>query len=427
MQNPPDPLHQYRPKKLRAHFLELQSLLAQHTSLWRPSPFHVEQPAWCTQWPALAEALGALDDKTVEQLGEDTEACVAWLSTHLPELAVLSDACHLPELPERSLPACDAHFDNGIPGRKRMQIEAFTRHTPAATTPLLEWCAGKGHLGRRVALADRMPVTSLEIDPALCADAVSLAAREGTSQRVVCADALDEASLAHVRGHSVLALHACGELHRSLVRSADRDGAHAYRIAPCCYHLGTDGAYRALGRDARLELDASTLRLAVTETVTAPRHDRTRLARDQAWKLGFVALRNALEGDALRPFRPVPTAWLADGFEAFCRRLATRENVALPAQVFWPDWEARGWQRRAAVRRLELVRHAFRRPLELWLVLDIALGLEERGFGVQVGRFCPRTLTPRNLLVLAERRDIDRSSHERTALRRSDIPTAAQP
>jgi hypothetical protein len=412
---------------LRARFLELQSLLAQHASLWRPSPFHVEHPEWCAQWPALAAALGALDDETVEQLGEDTEACVAWLSAYLPALARLDDACRVPELPARSLSACDPHFDSGIPGRKRMQIEAFTRHTPVAVTPVLEWCAGKGHLGRRVALADRVPVTSLEIDPALCADAVRLAARGGTNQRVVCADALDEAARTHVRGHSVLALHACGELHRSLVRSADRDGAHAYRIAPCCYHLGTDGAYRPLGRDARLALDASTLRLAVTETVTAPRHDRTRLARDQAWKLGFVALRNTLEGDAQRPFRPVPAAWHADGFEAFCRRLAARENVALPAHVSWLEWETRGWQRRAAVRRFELVRHAFRRPLELWLVLDIALGLEERGFDVQIGRFCARTLTPRNLLVIAERSDPDLSAHTPTALARSDIPAESQP
>jgi hypothetical protein len=44
-------------------------------------------------------------------------------------------------------------------------------------------------------------------------------------------------------------------------------------------------------------------------------------------------------------------------------------------------------------RNLELLRGLFRRPLELWLVLD----------RVEVGRFCEPTLTPRNLMVLAER------------------------
>lgn len=389
---------------LRARFHDLQSLLTAHAALWRPSPFHLGRPPWCADRPALAAALEALDDATVEHFGDDAEACSAWLATQLPELADLAAACRVADLPTRELPACDARFDDGIPGRKRMQIEAFARHIPAATTAVLEWCAGKGHLGRRMALADRVPVSSLEIDPALCADAVRLASRQGVDQHVVCADVLDESARSHVRGRAVLALHACGELHRSLVRRADRDGAQAYRIAPCCYHLGTDGVYRPLSRDARLELDASALRLAVTETVTAPRHDRLRLARDQAWKLAFIALRNALEGEAQRPFRPVPASWLTESFETFCRRLAAREQVVLPADVAWPHWETLGWQRRAAVRRFELVRHAFRRPLELWLVLDIALGLEERGFAVEIGRFCARALTPRNLLVLAERR-----------------------
>ncbi len=388
---------------LRTPFLELQSLLTQHESLWRPAPFHLARPDWCAHWPTLAAALEALDDDAVERFGEDSDACRGWLTPHLPALQRLHAACALPELPQRALPACDPHFDDGIPGRKRAQIEAFAGHMPAAATPVLEWCAGKGHLGRRVAHADRVPVTSLEIDPGLCAEAQRLAARRGADQRVVRADALDAASRAHVRDRAVLALHACGELHRSLVRHADRDGAHAYRIAPCCYHLGTDGAYRPLSQAARLALDASTLRLAVTETVTAPRHDRARLARDQAWKLGFIALRNALEGEAPRPFRPVPASWRSAGFEPFCRRLAEREKLVLPAQVCWPDWERTGWQRRAQVRRFELVRHAFRRPLETWLVLDLALGLEERGFAVTVGRFCARTLTPRNLLILAER------------------------
>ena len=165
----------------------------------------------------------------------------------------------------------------------------------------------------------------------------------------------------------------------------------------------------------------------MTETVTAPRHDRTRLARDQAWKLGFVALRNAVEGEAPRPFRPVPASWRTEGFEAFCRQLAARENVALPADITWPDWEAIGWKRRAQVRRFELVRHAFRRPLELWLVLDIALGLEERGFDVQVGRFCARTLTPRNLLVLAERRTHADAANIQPAITPSGEAANAQP
>jgi len=69
----------------------------------------------------------------------------------------------------------------------------------------------------------------------------------------------------------------------------------------------------------------------------------------------------------------------------------------------WATLEAHGWRRLAEVRNLELLRGLFRRPLELWLVLDRALFLREQGYKVEVGSFCETTLTPRNLMVLAER------------------------
>ena len=387
----------------RERFLELQSALNEHQALWRPSPFHMRRPDWGDERPALAEAVLGLDALTLEKFADDPAACRAWLALRLPVAGLLGTLCDLPRLARRALPPCDAHFGWSIPGRKREQIEAFAAHGPVAGAPLLEWCAGKGHLGRRLALADRVPVTSLEIDPALCEEAARLARRAGVEQTVLCADALDHAARAGVPNSDVLALHACGELHRALVRTAAQDGAHGYRIAPCCYARGADDGYRPVSRDASLPLEACDLRLAVTETVTAPRHVRQRLARDQSWKLGFIALRDALEGSAVRPFRPVPSRWLAGDFAGFCAALAQREGVRLPASVDWLHWQAVGERRRDEVRRLELVRHAFRRALEMWLVLDLALGLEEAGFDVRVGSFCARSLTPRNLLVLAQR------------------------
>lgn len=386
----------------RERFLELQSVLNAHQAFWRPAPFYVRRPDWCAHWPALADAVLGLDDATLERLGADPEANRAWLETLLPLAGQLGALCDVPRLAMRDLPPSDAHFDWHIPGRKREQINAFAAQGPASRAPLLEWCAGKGHLGRRLAMTDRLPVRSLEIDPTLCEDATRLAARSGIEQTVLCADALDDASRSHVRDHAVLALHACGELHRSLVRTAAHDGAHSYRIAPCCYYRGAQDGYRPLSRDAALLLDGNALRLAVTETVKAPLRIRQRLARDQAWKLGFVALRNDIQGEAIRPFKPVPSIWLSGDFVTYCRLLAEREKLALPETVDWPRWLAAGEARRAEVRRFELVRHAFRRALEMWLVLDLALGLEEAGFEVQVGTFCDRELTPRNLMVLAQ-------------------------
>lgn len=387
----------------QARLLALQTLLAAQADYWRPAPFHVRRPDWCATNPALAAAVAALDESELDALSADPAAAQAWLTPWLPGLGELAALADLPMLPTRALPPWPARADSGIPGRKAAQIEAFVAAMPRASTPVLDWCAGKGHLGRRVALADGVGLTVLERDAALAAEAGRLAARVGLVATVEVADARTPAALAQIAGNTVLALHACGELHRGLVRAAAERAAVGYRIAPCCYPVDAGPRYRPLSRLAALDLDASALKLAVTETVTAPLHDRRRLARDQALKLGYLALHQALTGSVPTGLKPLPPAWLAADGETGLRQLAAREGLTLPADFDASHWQAVGERRRAEVRRLELVRQAFRRPLEVWLVLDLAVALQDAGYAVRLGRFCERPLTPRNLLLLADR------------------------
>ncbi|SDS34350.1 methyltransferase [Actinopolymorpha singaporensis] len=388
----------------RKRLTELHSVLTTHQEFWRPAPFRVRRPDWCAHRPDLTEAVLALDEPTLDRLTDDPDLSRRWLARWLPDITTLTHLVTLPPLAGRDLPSTDPRLCRTIPGRKYEQVKAFAAQVPASHTPVLDWCAGKGHLGRLLAHLDRRPVQSLEIDAELAESAARLATRMGVDQTIIRADARSEAAHRHVTGRAVVALHACGELHRSLVRRARRAGAHSYSIAPCCYHVGTGGSYQSLaGHAPTLPLDTDALRLATTETVTAPPHDRARLARDQTWKLGFIALRDCVEGEAVRRLRPVPARWLSGDFSSFCRALADREGVNLPASVDWAYWLAVGGRRRDEVRRLELVRHAFRRPLELWLVMDLAAALEEAGFDVRVGSFCDRSHTPRNLMLQAQR------------------------
>lgn len=388
---------------LSHRFFALQDMLNTHAELWRPRPFCVETPDWVARYPALQADVLALSDEEVIALEADDAARLAWVASRIPALNDLRCLIEVPRSEERPMPPCDAHFDWAIPGRKREQIEAFAAALDPVDAPVLEWCAGKGHLGRRLAMQGTKAVTSLDIDPALCAQSALLATRARLAQHMVCADALSAEAQARVAKHHVVALHACGELHRSLVRGAAVGGAAGFSIAPCCYDRGVTGQYRPVSEGAALALDAGDLRLAVTESVTASERERRQHARDSAYKLGFIALREAVEGGPYRSFRPVPAAWMRAGFEDFSRQLAAREAVALPGAVNWDNYLAIGRARHAQVARYDLVRHVFRRALEMWLVGDVALGLEAAGYRVKLGYFCDRAITPRNLLVQAAR------------------------
>jgi hypothetical protein len=384
---------------LEQRYAALAALLDAHAGLWRPAPFHVPRPGWCETQPALAAELLALTDTATEQLANDTPALILQLAAHRPELAALAALVELPQLAAPPGPTNERLLAQ-VPGRKQAQIRAFAAAIGTPRQPLLEWCAGKGHLGRLLAHAHALPVDSLEIDGSLIAAGQVLAERAGVCQHFIAADALAPASGRHLHARHAVALHACGDLHRALIEHAIEQRSPALDLVPCCYYRTATPLYRPYNGDAGLELSRDELHLAVTETVTAGARQRRDRDTAQAWKLAFLEWRASLGIGRERPFKPIPQAWLAGGFDAWLRRVCCRDGLASPtgrSQAL----ESLGWRRQAEVRRLELVRLAFRRPLEIWLALDRAIHLQRAGYMVKLAEFCPRQLTPRNLLIQA--------------------------
>lgn len=387
---------------LGEHQRELDAVLLAFRDLWHPQPFREPLPAWCEQWPALAREIQSLPEDAVAGLNDDHQAALALLAKHLPSVAGVGKLSEVPARHRRALPTLGRHWAWEIPGRKRQQIEAFAAATVSGNRPVLDWCGGKGHLGRLLGLAWQTRVATLEIDHTLCEAGDALAARAGLNHEFIVTDALTVSDWPRAGDHAV-ALHACGNLHRRLIATAGRAGVECLDVAPCCYYRGVDANYQPLSRGAHLVLSRDDTRLAVTETVTAaPRQVRQR-DRELAWKLGFDAYRRAVGGGGYRSFKPVPAAWMRGGFTEFLARMAQREGVPAPAAHVTPEFEAEGWQRRHAVVRQSIVRHAFRRAIEIWLVLDLANYLEDEGYAVELGTFCERRLTPRNLLISARR------------------------
>lgn len=377
----------------------LDALLPEFHELWHAQPFRELRPDWCARWPALSAELLALDDATTAHLNDDAGAALALLARHLPAVGELAVLGELPWRPAAEPSATAERWAWEIPGRKRSQIEAFAAAAQSAGVPIIDWCGGKGHLGRLLALHWGIPVTTLEIDPALCGEGEALARRLSLAQDFVVADAL--ASEPPAGSHAV-ALHACGELHRQLIVQGAMADVVRFDVAPCCYHRGVGAFYQPLSAGLQTRLTRDDTRLAVTETVTAsPRLARQR-DKEMAWKLGFAEWQRLNLG-VYRNFKPVPAAWFRGTFGGFLSAMALRSGLPTPSATQAGQCEQAGWQRQREVMRLSIVRHAFRRLLEIWLALDLVAYLEERSYRVELASFCARGLTPRNLLISAWR------------------------
>lgn len=391
-------------KDAEARFQALDAFLIEHQGLWKPRPFtHLHLP-WETEHPDLAQWLRqrSLDDAEASHNHPyDLPAPAPF-----PQLAAQArQLSAVDKLPTQPLAPARHRLNVDVPGRKWQQIEAFGAALQFAQTPThwLDWCAGKGHLGRRLLQADQA-LTCLEYDPALITAGQALSDHHGLLVTHHLQDVMADVALAPA--HTPVALHACGDLHVRLLKLASAVGCQQLALAPCCYNRITADTYQALsnaGRASTLQLSIDDLGLPLSETVTAGK--RVRLQRDtsMARRLGFDQLQRALRGrDEYLPTPSLPASWLDKPFTDYCQELANLKGLSTGEQD-WAAVEASGWRRLTEVRNLELVRGLFRRPLELWLVLDRALFLGENGYKVEVGTFCDCALTPRNLMMLAER------------------------
>lgn len=393
---------------LRERFTALDEFLSAHQSIWRPAPFTELTLPWESEHPELAEWLrerSLADADAIHNRPEELQAPAPY-----PQLAARSaELCRIGELPAVWTETLPNAFTVDVPGRKWQQINAFASRLGfrQSSEHWLDWCAGKGHLGRRLA-HDGTPLTCIELDPRLVAGGQQLSQRLGLAAQHREQDALADNAIRHVAAeHTAVALHACGDLHVRLLQLASEAGCRQLAVAPCCYNRIRTPSYEPLSAAAKastLHLSRADLRLPMSETVTAGARDRRQRDNSMARRLAFDLLQRKLTGeDSYLTVPSLATNWLDKPFSAYCVDLCELKALPQPAECDWKALEIAGWQRLAVVRNLELPRSLFRRPLELWLLLDRALYLEEQGYQVRLGSFCPTQLTPRNILILAER------------------------
>jgi hypothetical protein len=394
---------------LLARFTALDAFLIEHQALWKPRPFTHLSLAWEASYPELALWLRGRSLEDAENAHNQPADLVDAPEPFASLAALSAELSAVGELPGHTLDAAGHRLNVDVPGRKWQQIEAFASRLSFASQPThwLDWCSGKGHLGRRL-LGSEQQLTCVEYDPLLVASGQALSQRHHLHALHVQQDVLAaDASAVLSATQTPVALHACGDLHVRLMQLASAAGCQQMAIAPCCYNRISRSEYQALsssGSGSLLQLSLEDLALPMSETVTAGARVRRQRDTSMARRLAFDLLQRQVRGvDEYLPTPSLPSAWLDKSFDDYCHDLADLKELSTVGTPDWAALESAGWQRLAEVRNLELLRGLFRRPLELWLSLDRALFLAEQGYVVRLGTFCESALTPRNFLLLAER------------------------
>lgn len=391
---------------------ELDRLLHTAAPLWRPAVFNQPSAPWLADVPELSTALLSLDDDTLALWQADDHDLLSGIADHYPPALQLLDIIRgLPKSPATLKPLPD-RWSWHMPGRKWQQIRYFAEQIAPVKHPMMEWCSGKAHLSRLLSRQWDQPASALERDQQLIDSGRELTSQDGLAVELRRCDVLeDDTAVYFDPNRHGLALHACGELHRHFLRQTTRHKPARISLAPCCYNLGGPEHWQPLSQfaqNSRLQLKREELKLAVRQTVTADSREQKRHRQKQQWRLGFNAFWRDSTGDDLPPQLNMQNARRAKNFEDFAGALLAESNRSESlrgpaAPKSWKHWQTEGEALYQRVQRLELVSMMYRRPLELWLVLDYAIALEEAGYRVNLSQFCPPHITPRNLMLDARR------------------------
>ncbi|MBE0364361.1 hypothetical protein PULV_a2684 [Pseudoalteromonas ulvae UL12] len=384
-----------------AHFFALDQLLSRTQCYWQLVAFdHSHIP-----WPELVSPLQALSDDDVAELDSCPHKLQQWLAQYIPDVAQLAPLEILPSLDNQNV-AWPFWLESGIKGRKIAQLKSFVSAVDEQHLPVLEWCAGKGHLGRMLSYSGAPRVQSVELQSHLCEQGKHLAQKYQLNIQFDQLDVLSKRASHFVeqQQHGV-ALHACGALHQQLMQLGVEKQTQKLTLSPCCYHLIEQDYYTAMSERAKqsaLQLQKSDLKLALQETVTAA--DRiTQLRQTEVeWRLAFDSMQQIVcDRDTYLSVPSVSKSMFNGTFSDFCFWAADKKGITLPDDIDFDAYLIKGKQRKQVTDRIELIRHAFRRAIELWLVLDRVLFLQQHGYQVTLSEFCAKTITPRNVLIQA--------------------------
>ncbi|WP_299131668.1 methyltransferase [uncultured Vibrio sp.] len=393
---------------MHSRFKILDSFLLEHQVYWRSEPFHLcqtQQQPWVDVNRPLVDWLDRLSIENIQILKEQPQVLAEELIRFLPELEEANQSIQFTTTALKGL-TLPRGTEDGVPGRKLQQIvsmgEASLEHHHGKEW--LEWCSGKGFLGRILSQQSKQKVTSFEWQQSLCESGQKIADTQRLEMTFVQGDAFSESAdeVFNSNQHAV-ALHACGDLHVELVKKSVSHGLPAVTISPCCYHLIRDESYQPMSSGAKasaLTLSKSDLRIPLQETVTGGERVKRHRQLEMSYRLGFSQLlKSELNIDEYIPVPSIKKSELSEGFESFCQWASEVKEITLGSDIDFESYFAQGEKLFWEMEKLSLVQQVFRRPLEIWLALDRALYLQEQGYEASIEEFCERSVTPRNLLI----------------------------
>lgn len=398
-----------RQEVIKKQFIQLGQFLENHSIIWTHRPFFQLPVPWEQEYAEISQYLKTL--QTPEHFDIFTQ------KDRPLQLQKICNISHtltsLKTLPNISLKKQDIPYLNfKIPKRKQNQIFHFLKtylfYMKKEKGNVLDWCSGKGHLGRLIGQMTGNTVLGIETQQELCERGKKLAQEQKVHMDFLPIDVL-KSSIPNLDNYSTLvALHACGELNEKLIQLFVSCSASYLILSPCCPHKRGLREYYTplskLGKNFKIPLSLNELKLAITDEYLASTKEKNERRKHMLYRLAFdILIQKTMGKNEYTPIPPFPLTLLREPFSHFCEKLSQRLKIKIPPSYSRKEALQEGENRLRMVLTFGQVLNIFKRPLELWLILDRVMYLLEHNVQVEIGTFCEKDITPRNILIIAKK------------------------
>ena len=373
-----------------------------HGELWRSQPYLSQTLSWESKHSKLAFQFRELSDAVVDSFERDAHLIPIqnefWRQLFEKEAQLVTlDKVSVSEVLPRP---------NDIKARKWLQIHSFIQGAllQSGVQYWVDWCGGKGHLLRSFLAREPVGGMVLERNHELCQAGQALSGSQ-LNVSFSCADVLHDSLPKPAKSPSgIMAMHACGQLTDKAIHYGLEHRMDVFALLPCCYHHQPKDWQPLSKHGQRMNIGLTKHSMRLPSLLEHTLRKRRRELRQQQliFRLAFQALYQ-LARLPVPELPSFPRRFFYLSFEGFCNAASESIQLKLP---FEPQFSAAievGRRRAGQARRLALIHAPFRKAIEVWINMDRALYLAEQGLKVEVKQICSASVTPRNVVILANR------------------------
>ena len=329
----------------------------------------------------------------------------------IEELSAIPQIPELPAFPEKK-----TSFLYMIPKKqheiKRLAPFVNQFYQEARIEKILDIGGGIGHLAQSLSSHYQLKTASLDMDPVLQQTGIQRNGPDLVEYINVKVDEDDETFKNLLsKNHMTLGLHTCGPLAVHQLKAGAKNHIKGMINFGCCYEKlqkypqGQNISNEAQASEDRLFFNFFALTLATRahRKMTEKDHDLKLKVKYYRYAIHML-LHDEYEQKELVTLGNSNPKLYDESFGTYVIEQFQRINMPLRhSKVELDEFYADPERQKLLWRMLtsELIRNAFGRLMELYLLLDRVLYLEEAGYEVQLLEFFDEPLSPRNLGIVA--------------------------